>query len=95
MRTGIEIEVSGDDRTRLEAIVADRNRPQKHVQRARIVLRSADGLGTLTIMRQVGCAKGDGMALAGAVLNRGRFFGEGRACSGVQTGARRVSGIRA
>jgi hypothetical protein len=26
MRTGIEIEVTGDDRARLEAIVADRNR---------------------------------------------------------------------
>jgi transposase len=29
------------DRQRLEAIVADRNRPQKHVERARIVLASA------------------------------------------------------
>ena len=57
MRKGIEIEVTGDDRARLEAIVADRNRPQKHVERARIVLRSADGAGTLAIMRQVGCAK--------------------------------------
>jgi hypothetical protein len=37
---------------RLEAIVADRNRPQKHVER-RIVVRSADGVGTLAIMRQV------------------------------------------
>ena len=57
MRTGIEIEVTGDDRARLEAIVADRNRRQKHVERARIVLLSANGVGTLSIMRQVGCAK--------------------------------------
>ena len=57
MRTGIEIEVAAGDRARLEAIVADRNRRRKHVERARIVLLSADGVGTLSIMRQVGCAK--------------------------------------
>lgn len=34
MRTGITIEVSAADRARLEAIVADRNSPQKHVWRA-------------------------------------------------------------
>jgi hypothetical protein len=33
------------DRARLAAIVADRNRRQKHVERARIVLLSADGVG--------------------------------------------------
>ena len=32
--------VSGEDRARLEAIVADRNRAHKHVLRARIVLNS-------------------------------------------------------
>jgi transposase len=57
MRKGIEIEVSVDDRARLEAIVADRNCRQKHAERARIVLLTADGVGTLAIMRQVGCAK--------------------------------------
>jgi transposase len=57
MRKGIEIEVAAGDRARLEAIVADRNCRQKHVERARIVLLSADGVGTLSIMRQVGCAK--------------------------------------
>jgi transposase len=55
MRKGIE--VTADDRARLEAIVADRNRRQKHVERARIVLLSAGGMGPLAIMRQVGCAK--------------------------------------
>jgi hypothetical protein len=34
--------VSAVDRERLEAIVADRNQRQKHVERARIVLASAD-----------------------------------------------------
>ena len=37
--------------------MADRNRRQKNVERARIVLLSANGVGTLSIMRQVGCAK--------------------------------------
>ena len=37
--------------------MADRNSPQKHVWRARIVLLSADGHGTAAIMRQVGVAK--------------------------------------
>jgi transposase len=35
--------VSAWDKERLEAIAADRNRPQKHVQRARVVLASVDG----------------------------------------------------
>jgi hypothetical protein len=34
MGKGIEIEVSAADRARLEAVVADRNSPQKHVRRA-------------------------------------------------------------
>jgi transposase len=57
MRKGIEIEVTVADRARLEAVAADRNRRQKHIERARIVLLSADGVGTVSIMRQVGCAK--------------------------------------
>jgi transposase len=57
MRTGICFDVTADDRARLEAIVADRNRPQKHVWRARIILLSHDGLGTAEIMRQTAKAK--------------------------------------
>jgi hypothetical protein len=38
-------------------IVDDRNSPQKHVWRARIVLATADGLGTATIMRTTGVSK--------------------------------------
>jgi hypothetical protein len=57
MRKGIEIEIAAGDRARLEAIVAERNRRQKHVERARIVLLSAAGVGTLALMRAVGCAK--------------------------------------
>lgn len=50
MRTGIFVTLSDADRRRLEALVADRNTPQKHVWRGRIVLMSADGFGTAAIM---------------------------------------------
>src|SRR4051812_50125004 len=52
MREGIEIELTAKDRARLEAVVADRNSPQKHVWRARIVLATADGHGTAEVMRR-------------------------------------------
>ena len=57
MRKDITIEVSTADRARLESVVADRNSPQKHVWRARIVLLSADGAGTMAIQRQTGKGK--------------------------------------
>jgi transposase len=57
MRKGIEIEVNAADRARLEAIVVDRNSPQKHVWRARIILASADGCGTAAVMRRAGVSK--------------------------------------
>lgn len=57
MRAGIVVRVSASDRTRLEAIVEDRNSPQKHVWRARIVLLTADGVGTNAIRQQAGVAK--------------------------------------
>ena len=54
MRKGISITVTPVDLVQLEAIVRDRNSPQKHVWRARIVLLSADGQGTNAITRAVG-----------------------------------------
>ena len=57
MRKGIVVDVRAEDRARLAAIVANRNSPQKHVWRARIVLLTADGLGTAAIMRQTGKSK--------------------------------------
>ncbi len=57
MRAGIVVEVSASDRAWLEAIVEDRNSPQKHVWRARIVLLTAEGVGTGEVMRQAGVAK--------------------------------------
>ena len=57
MRSGISISASAADRRRLETIVVDRNAPQKHVWRARIILLTADGLGTNAIMAATGTAK--------------------------------------
>ena len=57
MRAGITLQVSPADRCRLEAIVADRNSPQKHVWQSRIVLLTADGFGTNEIMRRTGKSK--------------------------------------
>ena len=44
--------VTAEDRARLEAIVADRNRIQKHVTRARIVLGSGDRLAVAEVARR-------------------------------------------
>jgi len=49
--------ISADDRARLEAIVADRNRAQKHVARARLVLLSAERLDVATVARRVGISR--------------------------------------
>src|SRR5215217_6981442 len=43
MRPGIFLTVTAADRCRLAVIAGDRNRPQKHVWRAEIVLLTADG----------------------------------------------------
>ena len=45
------------DRKHLQAIVDDRNSPQKHVWRARIMLATAEGLGTVEIMRTADVSK--------------------------------------
>ena len=42
---------------RLQSIIRDRNSPQKHVWRARIVALTADGQGTTAVMRAVGKGK--------------------------------------
>src|SRR3954470_6413728 len=57
MRPGVTIALSAFDRRRLEAIVGNRNAPQKHAWRAEIVLLSAGGLGTIEIMRRTGKSK--------------------------------------
>lgn len=57
MRTGISINVGPANRVRLDAIAADRNSPQKHVWRARIVLLTAHGAGMAEIIRTAGVSK--------------------------------------
>jgi len=57
MKMNVCLWVSPGDRERLERLVSDRNTPQKHVWRARIVLLSGDRVGTMAIMRRVGKSK--------------------------------------
>ena len=57
MRAGIEITVTPEDRRRLEAIARDRNAAQKHVVRAKVILASAEGCGTMEITRRSGLSK--------------------------------------
>jgi transposase len=57
MHERAEIELSAADWAKLTAVVANRNSPQKHVWRAKIVLLTADGHGTAEIMRRTGKAK--------------------------------------
>jgi transposase len=49
--------VSAEDRAQLAAIVDDRSRPLKHVQRARLVLHSADRLPAVEISRKAGVSR--------------------------------------
>src|SRR4029453_9038491 len=57
MRAGIVVNVTPEDRRRLEAIVSDRSAAQKHVWRAKIILATADGCGTAEVMRRSGKSK--------------------------------------
>ena len=57
MRAGIEITVTPEDRRRLEAIARDRKAAQKHVVRAKVILASAEGCGTMEITRRSGLSK--------------------------------------
>jgi len=52
MAQTVNIILRAEDRARLAAVVADRNRPQKHVLRARIILLSADRLPVIEVGRQ-------------------------------------------
>src|SRR6185369_2663480 len=52
-----KIRLSVASRYKLEAVVANRNSPQKHVWRAKIILLTADGCGTAEVMQATGKAK--------------------------------------
>jgi transposase len=49
--------LSAEDRQRLAAILADRNRPQKHVARVRIILHSAERLEVAEVARRAGLSR--------------------------------------
>jgi transposase len=57
MHQRTNIRLSAAARRELEAVVANRNSPQKHVWRARIVLLTASGHGTAEIMAATGKSK--------------------------------------
>ena len=57
MRNDICIYLSPSNRAHLERLVSDRNTRSKVVWRAGIVLATADGLGTVAIMRRTGKSK--------------------------------------
>ena len=57
MRENVSFDVSVVDRQRLELLVSDRNTPAKVVWRAKIILATADGLGTMAIMRATAKSK--------------------------------------
>ena len=56
MAQEVGVFVGAEDRARLTAIVGDRSRPLKHVQRCRIVLFSADQLPVIEVARRAGSA---------------------------------------
>jgi transposase/predicted DNA-binding transcriptional regulator AlpA len=49
--------VSSEDATRLTAIIEDRNRPLKHIQRARIILLCAERLTVQEVARRAGVSR--------------------------------------
>jgi len=57
MAQTVSVIVSAEDLVRIAAIVGDRSRPLKHVQRARVVLYSADRLPVLEVARLAGVSR--------------------------------------
>ena len=53
----VNVILSTEDRERLLAIASDRSRPLKHVQRARIILLSAERLPVLQVADQAGVSR--------------------------------------
>jgi transposase len=57
MAQTVNVIVSEEDRQRLAAIVSDRSRPLKHIQRAHIILRSAERFSVLDVAQAVGISR--------------------------------------
>ena len=57
MRTGVDFDVSDEQRGRLEKIATSGNSRTKHARRARIILLTDDGLGTMAVSEGAGASK--------------------------------------
>jgi transposase len=57
MAQTVSILLSPADRERLAAVIGDRNRPQKHVQRARIILASVERMSVLEVAARSGASR--------------------------------------
>ena len=57
MAQTVSIILNAADRVRLEELLGDRNRPLKHIQRAKIVLYSADRSSVLEVARRAGVSR--------------------------------------
>jgi hypothetical protein len=77
MHERMNIRLSAADRGELEAVVANRDSPQKHAWRATIVITTAGGRGTAAIMRATGKViwRWAGTAVAAIACCNGRQAG--------------------
>lgn len=57
MAQAVSILLGAEDRERLSAVIGNRNRPQKHIQRATIILLSAEKLPVLQVARRTGISR--------------------------------------
>jgi hypothetical protein len=57
MAQTVSVIVRPEDRARLAAILGDRNRPLKHVQRVNIILLSAERLPVLEVAHRAGVSR--------------------------------------
>ena len=93
MRGNLGLFVSAADRARLAAIVADRNSPQKHVWRARVVLLTRGSARHRRDHAPDGLEQAVGLALAGAVPRGGRRRAAARSDPAVAGAAARPSKV--
>ncbi|KAA0675657.1 IS630 family transposase, partial [Roseomonas genomospecies 6] len=57
MAQTVSVIVGAEDRARLAAILGDRNRPHKHVQRVNIIMLSAERLAVQEVARRAGVSR--------------------------------------
>ena len=75
MAQTVSILLFPEDRARLAAVIGDRNNPQKHMQRAQIVLHSAESVPCSTWRAAVGSADRQYGAGSGVTPNMGWISG--------------------